>query len=243
VISASISGTIDPPNIPYNGVYQLSATATSTTNVTTTATIADVVVDVAPNPTQGKFEVDITNGVVKVYTNVNGCTYPQQHITDTIQRSIDGGPYETIASVPWDEEYDDLSAPTRATLLYRLVASRPNASAIGHIESAPSMSVGPILSPSVRLACTGPPDPYSNQVAPTHLIDPSVPTSTTRLATPTISATTIHFSTTSSSASKVTSAADHGSAPVLTIPALLGIAASILAACLGYVFWPRKDAR
>jgi hypothetical protein len=249
VSSASISGTLDAVLIPYNGLYTLSATAESTSNESLAVTIENVAVEVAPDPVQGQFEVDLTKtGLVQVYTNVIGCSFPQLDITDSIQRSVDGGPYETIASVPWSKEYDDLSAPKGSALLYRLVASRPGASSQTPVMSAPSTGLAPDPSPHPRLACTGPPEPYFNNVAVGHLADPA---STSVTQSPPISVTAP--TTTSPGPSTTTLVRPTIEAPGrpggptsiqgLSIPALVGIAVLTLVAALTYVYRPRKHAK
>lgn len=136
-----IQGTFDSALIPYNGTYALTARATSTDGATNSATIDRLIVNVQPAPVQGLFYVSLDHLGVHVFTNVIACSFPQQDITDIIQRSVNGGPFETLTSVPWGQTYVDTSAPQGVSLSYRLVATRPSVFPPYVISSDPSQSV------------------------------------------------------------------------------------------------------
>lgn len=177
---------------PYNGLYQVSATATSLLGDGTSAVVGSLTIANPPRqPSAPGALVDATTPVLLWTPN------PEPDITGyQVLRASAGGGYSVVGTTA-DHSYEDTKAPMNAPLTYEVVAVRRSPSDPNGITSAPSAASPPvtvsppsatisttasapppkvIFNPAPRVAARGP-DPGAT-FAPTLPFNQPIPTDT-----------------------------------------------------------------
>ena len=119
---------------PYNGRYELSATATSLLNWHASTTVPNVLVNNPPATPTG-VAVNVSGGAPVVSWAAN----PEPDITGyQVLRSANAGAYAVIASPSGATSYTDHAVPTGTAVSYEVVAVRSSPVSPGGIASANS---------------------------------------------------------------------------------------------------------
>lgn len=133
---------------PYNGVYQISATATSLLDNTASTTIGGLAVNNPPSPPTA-----VAAGLAGSTPVVSWKANPEPDIRGyQILRST-GGAYSPVASVT-SNTFDDTTAPQGGSITYEVIATRSSPTSAGTIASAPSspsnaVTPGAVIVPSI----------------------------------------------------------------------------------------------